>query len=133
MSAPRRLSRCFRCGQEMCERPNLTYEENRVYRIKCHNCGQYIEFNAESYDEAFKLYNAMFEGQTIYPIEDLSEDDGVVLGYRLPVEEPPDIICNADPDFDENEYSHFTQLPFLRWIKKDGKIKPFCYGEDDDE
>lgn len=133
MSAPRPINRCFRCGEGMlADRPtmtqpiiNLTYEENRIYRVECHKCGQYIEFNADSYEEAFSLYNAMFEGQTLYPIEDLHEDDGCVLGYRLPIEEPPDIIHILDIDYDENKYTHFAYLPQSRWIEKDGNVKEF--------
>jgi hypothetical protein len=106
----------------MKERPNLTYEEDKRYRVKCQNCGQYIEFNTHSYEEAFKLYNAMFEGQTLYPIEDLHEDDGFVFGWALPIEEPPDIISVVDTDYDESKYTHFSYLPNMRWIEKDGKV-----------
>lgn len=129
MSAPRPINRCIKCGEPMLERPNLTYEEDRRYRVKCHRCGQYIEFNAKSYEEAFKLYNAMFEGQTLYPIEDLHEDDGVVLGHRIPIEEPPEIICVLDTDYDESLYTHFTLLPCPHWIEVDGEIKSYKNGE----
>lgn len=129
MSAPRYVTRCLRCGEMLYERPNIIDKGNRAYRLECHNCGQYVEFNAVSYEEAFSLYKAIFMGQTIYPIENLTEDDGIALGYRLPIEEPPEIICVLDTDYDESQYTHFAYLPLLRWIEKDGKLQPFKYWE----
>ena len=34
----------------MCEKDEIfaTYEENRRYKYRCKNCGQYFEFNAPS-------------------------------------------------------------------------------------
>lgn len=125
MSAPRPINRCFKCGEGMHERPNLTYEEDRRYRVKCHKCGQYIEFNAKSYEEAFKLYDVMFEGQVLYPIEDLHEDYGFVLCHRVPISEPPDVCHINDCDYDESKYTHFSYLPGVQWIEEDGKIKEF--------
>ncbi len=108
----------------MHERPNLTYEENRRYRVKCYTCGQFIEFNADSYEEAFALYEAMFEGQTLYPIEDLHEDYGSVLCHNIPICEPPTVASCIDCGYDEQEYTHFSLIPKLMWIEKDGRIAP---------
>lgn len=129
MSAPRFVCNCFNCGEHLYERPHLLYKEDRRYQLKCPKCGQYVELNAKSWEEAFELCKVMFMGQTIYPIENLTEDDGIALGYRLPIEEPPEIICVLDTDYDESQYTHFAYLPLLRWIEKGGKLQPFKYWE----
>jgi len=141
MSAPKRINHCFNCGADMFEGkpreivedgkrvsffPNLTYEENARYSVKCHKCGQYIEFNAKSYDAALEIYQAQFEGQTIHPIEELSEDDGFVLGYNLPIEEPPRIIHVLDTRLDE--HTHFSKIPTIRCVEVDGEIKKYKWG-----
>ena len=35
------------------------------------------------------------------------------------------IIHALDADYDESKYTHFTYLPKMRWIEKNGKIKEF--------
>jgi hypothetical protein len=118
MSKP--LNPCFKCGGEV----NLIYDEHRKYIVRCRDCGQYVSFSEESYTAAADLWNAMFAGQTLYPIDRLETDDSVLV-HRIPIEEPPKITSLLDCDFNATDYTHFTELPEPRLIWHDGKIKLF--------
>lgn len=53
---------------------------------------------------------------TLYPIEDLHEDDGLCLLWQVPIEGPPILIHPLDDDYDEVEwlkehgYTHFSHI-----------------------
>lgn len=49
----------------MCDKDTViaTYEENRRYRYKCRNCGQYFEFNAPSQLAADLIFNYIIRGE----------------------------------------------------------------------
>lgn len=44
------------------------------------------------------------------PAENWHEDDGDVIWWRLPVEEPPYVGCPLCEDFNFGYYTHFTKL-----------------------
>ena len=52
--------------------------------------------------------------ETLHPIEDWHEDDGPVLWWALPVEEPPYCGTPNDTDFaadnGEGYFTHFTHI-----------------------
>lgn len=47
-----------------------SYEENRRYRYKCNNCGQYFEFNAPSQLAADIIFNNIICEKQPDPEED---------------------------------------------------------------
>ena len=57
------IGRCFKCLKPMTDRDNFTYMEDRRYRVKCRECGQYIEFNADSYTQALDICVTMLREQ----------------------------------------------------------------------
>lgn len=38
------------------------------------------------------------------------EDDGIVIWWKLPINEPPYVGTPLDSDFEEGYYTHFTRL-----------------------
>ena len=63
MTNAHRIGRCFKCLKPMTDRANFTYMEDRRYRVSCCNCGQYIEFNADSYTQALGICVTMLREQ----------------------------------------------------------------------
>jgi hypothetical protein len=54
----------------------------------------------------------------LHPIDELSEEDGNVILWHVPIEEPPIIGHCLDPDIDEELedgwYTHFSYLPEVK-------------------
>lgn len=48
------------------------------------------------------------------PIQDIHEDYGYVLCWKLPVEYYPDIKSCLDLSFNEDDYTHFTLIPNIK-------------------
>lgn len=46
----------------------------------------------------------------LIPIENWHEDDGNVIWWKLPINEPPYVGTPLDSDFIRNYYTHFTRL-----------------------
>lgn len=44
------------------------------------------------------------------PYEEWHEDDGLVIWWRMPIEEPPYVGSPLCDDWTENYYTHFTRL-----------------------
>ena len=140
MGAPKLISRCFNCGERLFDRTwkllvdgrrvsfgsdNFKYRGDKKYRLTCHKCKRYIELITDSWDEAEKLFSQMFSGTILYPIGELHEDDCYVLGWNVPVCEPPEVIHISDVDFDPDRYTHFSHQPDMRMIESEGKITPY--------
>lgn len=61
---------------------------------------------------------------TLRPLSELHEDDGPVLLWRVPVDEPP-IVCSAlDSEFarhlEQKWFTHWSPLPRVREPGKEG-------------
>lgn len=80
---------------------------------------------AENFDEAWRLW----------PIQDWHEDDGPVLWWRPPIEEPPYSGTPLDDDW-PGYHTHFTLIvmpdetavPAVRWDEEEGE-SPGSSGE----
>lgn len=60
---------------------------------------------------------------TLYPIADLHEDDGCVLLWRVPVNEPPILGWCTDDTIEEIEqgyYTHYSLLPIPKYVVAKG-------------
>lgn len=53
---------------------------------------------------------------TLRPLSELHEDDGPVLLWRVPVEEPPHVgsVCDSDWSHLKTYYTHWSPLPRVR-------------------
>lgn len=49
--------------------------------------------------------------KTLRPIEEWCEEDGTVLCWRVPVDEPPQVADPRDSDWEEGYYTHWSPLP----------------------
>ena len=54
------LKKCIMCGNQSVQ---TSYLEDRRYRFKCNECGQYFEFNASSWIEAEVIYKHVMCGE----------------------------------------------------------------------
>lgn len=91
-------------------------------------CRKYIEFSASTPEKAVQLLNTMFEGQQLFPIEQLHEDDGFVMLFKVPIEEPPIIASRCSLDVRWELYTHFSRIPMPLWMEDNGVMKPFKNG-----
>jgi hypothetical protein len=59
---------------------------------------------------------------TLRPLSELHEDDGPVLLWRVPVEEPPHVgsVCDSDWSHLQTYYTHWSPLPRVRETGKEG-------------
>jgi hypothetical protein len=61
-------------------------------------------------------------GLTLRPLSELHEDDGPVLLWRVPVDEPPHVgsVCDSDWSHLQTYYTHWSPLPRVREPGKEG-------------
>ena len=59
---------------------------------------------------------------TLRTLSELHEDDGPVLLWRVPVEEPPHVgsVCDSDWSHLQTYYTHWSPLPRVREPGKEG-------------
>jgi hypothetical protein len=59
---------------------------------------------------------------TLRPLSELHEDDGPVLLWRVPVDEPPHVgsVCDSDWSHLQTYYTHWSPLPRVRETGKEG-------------
>lgn len=61
---------------------------------------------------------------TLYPIDQLHEDDGCVLLWRVPICEPPSIGWAGQPetedDIQDNSITHFSIIPNMTSVVDKG-------------
>ena len=78
------------------------------------------------------------EFDTLYPIEDLHEDHGCVLLWRVPINEPPILGFATDDDtiseLEDGYYTHFSILCSPKYVVSKGIHMTYEYflGESSD-
>lgn len=61
-------------------------------------------------EEIAKENTVLKEANELTPEEEWHEDDGNVIWWKLPINEPPYVGTPLDSDFEEGYYTHFTRL-----------------------
>lgn len=61
----------------------------------------------KSFIKSLEVYEEALQPK---PIEEWHEDDGNVIWWKLPIEEPPYVGTPLDSDFEEEYYTHFTSI-----------------------
>src|SRR5699024_734820 len=83
------------------------------YELKNHEArtGEFNDYDTFfNYSMAVKRLGELEDNIEPIPAEEWAEEDGDVIWWRLPVEEPPYIGSPLCDDFTFNYYTHFTKL-----------------------
>lgn len=62
------------------------------------------------YAGEFEKNKRLRDANKLMPEKEWHEDDGNVIWWKLPIEEPPYVGTPLDSDFEEGYYTHFTRL-----------------------
>lgn len=99
--------------------------KQRIYNLQCdlvlceqHDAGEVAKLRSDNQQLRSKLDAAekrVRELETLHTLADWCEEDGNVLWWRVPIEEPPYSGHPHDSDWAENEYddyyTHWSRLP----------------------
>lgn len=108
---------CFTTGVETGD--FIHYEPSEAQRL--HNSNVKLITSAQELEKENKELKSRFlayiesheDSLKLYPIDEWGEEDGDVLWWRLPVEEPPQVTSPISSDWTENYYTHYSKLPFV--------------------
>lgn len=96
----------------------IYYMENRNYQAVCKNCGMVFTYKSTSHDDAEQTWNTRTpDTSKLHPLSEWNEDDGNVLWWKLPIDEPPYAGMPLDLEWQHwnygNYYTHWSMLPVV--------------------